>query len=149
MLLLKKTDDWKRLTRYHVLYHSIVSFLSDKASSHTLKLVHKLESTDTSLPHGLKALEDSLKTLGADLDRVHLQLLLGEKAFGNGESLLCKLVVLWDGWEAHAELVKGFTKGEVAKDHLCLVSEMLFLECDVGRHTMFSTSARLCLVCRR
>ena len=96
--------------------------LSHEASSHHLKLVHKLESTDTSLSHSLKALEDALKTLGANLDRVHLQLLLGEKAFGNGESLLRKLVVFRDGWEAHAELVEGLAKGEIAKDHLCLVS---------------------------
>lgn len=104
--------------------------LSHEASSHHLKLVHKLESTDTSLPHSLKALEDALKTLGADLDGVHLQLLLGEKTFGNGESLLRKLVVFRDGWEAHAELVEGLAKGEVAKDHLCLVSEMPLIRWD-------------------
>lgn len=86
-----------------MLYDFIISTSLSTASSHTLNLVHKLESTHTTLPHSLKALEDALETLGADLDRVNLQLLVGEKAFGNGESLLRKLVVLGNGREVHAE----------------------------------------------
>lgn len=59
----------------------------------------KLESTHASLPHGLKALEDTLETLASNLDRVHSQLLLSEEAFGNGESLLRELVVGREGGE--------------------------------------------------
>jgi len=83
--------------------------------------VHKLETTDTSLPHSLKALEDALKTLASNLDRVHSQLLFGEKAFGNSESLLGKLVVVGEGREVHAELCEWLAKGSVCEDHLVLL----------------------------
>lgn len=112
----------------------------------------KLESTHASLPHGLKALEDTFETLASNLDRVHSQLLLSEETFGNGESLLRELVVGREGGEVlqaeksalclrhhlglyplvtyHAELGEGFTKSSVCQHHdvLNILTAVLGLE---------------------
>jgi hypothetical protein len=134
---------------YHMPFRHAV-MLRRIYSTH-LQLVDQLESTHTSLPHDLHSIEDTLETRASDLHGVHGQLLLSEKTLSNTEALLRELVVRRGGREVHAELVERLAKGGVCKHHLLWLvnfsGDRAESMCEV--HTMFSTSWRLCLVCRR
>jgi hypothetical protein len=90
-----------------------------------LQLVDQLESTHTSLPHGLQSIENALKARVSNLHRVNGQLLLSEKALSNSEALLRELVVRRVGREVHAELVERLAKGGVCKHHLLSLVNIL------------------------
>jgi hypothetical protein len=116
-----------------------------------LQLVDQLESTHASLPHSLQSIKDALETRASNFHGVHSQLLLSEKTLSNTEALLRELVVRSVGREVHAELVERLAKGGVCKHHLWSLANILgtLAESSCEVHTMFSTSWRLCLVCRR
>jgi hypothetical protein len=108
---------------YHMPFHHVA--MRRRIYETRLQLVDQLESTHTSLPHGLQSIKDTLEARASNLHRVNGQLLLGEKTLSNTEALLRELVVRSVGREVHAELVERLAKGGVCKHHLLSLANIL------------------------